>query len=688
MNTETNPLLELAEPGVTNRLPRFADIRPEHVEPAIDRVLTENRAAIERLTAEVTEATWDNFAEPLEDLNERLGRMWSPVGHLNAVMNSEALRAAYNACLPKLTDYWTELGQDARLYKGFRQIHDSPAFSTLNAPRRKIVENALRDFRLAGVDLPEAPKRRFREIQQELALLYSKIDENVLDATNAWELHVEDPAQLAGLPERAREQARATAEAAGRDGWIFNLHAPSFHPFMRYAEDRELRRQMYEAYVTRASELGPQAGRFDNGELINQILNLRAEAARLVGFSDYAGYSLATKMVREPSEVLAFLRDLAARSHPAAERDLAELQGFARERGQSELEAWDIPFWSERLRESRYDYREEDLRPYFPVPRVLEGMFEIVRRLYGLRIRAVDTPGLWHPDARFYEIYGADGELRGHFYLDLYARANKRGGAWMDDCRSRKRRGRALQTPVAYLTCNFSAPLGTDPALLTHGEVVTLFHEFGHGLHHLLTRVDDVGVAGINGVAWDAVELPSQFMENWCWEREALDLIAGHYRSGNRIPDELFRKLTAARNFQSGMQFVRQLEFALFDMRLHSDFEPGGRQSVQEVLDEVRREVAVIHPPAFNRFQHSFTHVFAGSGYAAGYYSYKWAEVLSADAFSRFEETGIFDAATGRAFLENILEPGGSVEPLELFVRFRGREPKIDALLRHSGLAA
>ncbi len=686
MKTDTNPLLELAEAGITDRLPRFADIRPEHVDPALDRVLAENRAAIERLAADAAEASWDNFAQPLEDLNERLSRMWSPVGHLNAVMNSDALRAAYNAGLPKLTEYWTELGQDARLYRGYRRIHEDPGFPALGAARCKIVENALRDFRLAGVDLPEEPKRRFAAIQRELSLLYSKFDENVLDATNAWELHLDDPAQLAGLPERACEQARATA--AGRGGWTFTLHAPSFHPFMRYCADRGLRRQMYEAYVTRASELGPQAGRFDNGALINQILRLRAEAARLVGFDNYAGYSLATKMVRKPEEVLAFLRDLAARSHPAAERDFAELAEYARARGAAELEAWDIPYYSEKLRESRYDFREEDLRPYFPAPRVLAGLFEVVRRLYGLDIREVENRELWHPDARFYEVRAANGEPRGHFYLDLYARPHKRGGAWMDDCRSRKRRDARLQTPVAYLTCNFSAPLGADPALLTHGEVVTLFHEFGHGLHHLLTRVDDVGVAGINGVAWDAVELPSQFMENWCWEREALDLIAGHYQSGAPIPEDLHRKMIAARNFQSGMQFARQLEFALFDMRLHSDFDPQGGGSVQELLEEVRREVAVVIPPAFNRFQHSFTHVFAGSGYAAGYYSYKWAEVLSADAFSKFEETGIFNAATGRAFLENILEPGGSVEALELFVRFRGREPHIDALLRHSGLAA
>jgi oligopeptidase A len=719
---DDNPLLDLAAATVSDEaasaggLPRFRAIRPEHAEPAVDYLLAENRAAIERLVAGAAHYTWENFAEPLEDLNERLGRMWSPVAHLNAVMNNEALRVAYNNCLPKLTEYWTAIGQDVRLYGGYKQIREDPAFERLGAAQRKIVENALRDFRLAGVELPEAEKGRFRAVQQELATLYSKFDENVLDATNAWELLIEDPARLAGLPPRVQEQARQAAAAEGKHGWRFTLHAPSYQPFLRYADERALRRQMYEAYVTRASDQGPQAGRFDNGAVIARILTLRAEAARLLGFANYAEYSLQTKMAKSPRQVLEFLASLAGRCRAVAGREIEELREFARrEHGAAELEAWDIPYYSEKLREARYAFREEDLRPYFPEDRVLAGLFEIVRRLYGLEVRRVENPEVWHPDVRFYEIRDIAGAVRGRFYLDLYARAHKRGGAWMDECLSRKRRGARLQLPVAYLCCNFSMPLDGQPALLAHDEVLTLFHEFGHGLHHMLTRVDYAGVAGINGVAWDAVELPSQFMENWCWERAALDLIAGHFETGAPIPPELYDKLIAARNFQAGLQFVRQLEFALFDMRLHSEFDitksrvsalgslpspASGRgnegegherqvaNAVQQLLDEVRAEVAVVMPPAFNRFQHGFTHVFAGDGYAAGYYSYKWAEVLSADAFSKFEENGVFDRATGREFMETILEQGGTYEPLELFVRFRGREPQIEPLLRHYGLAA
>ncbi len=684
-NPTANPLLDLA---AASGLPRFSAIRPEHAEPAVDATLAGNRAAIEHLLAETRVPTWDGLVQPIEDLNEALSRMWSPVAHLNAVMNNEALRAAFNNCLPKLTEYWTAFSQDPRVYRAYQQIRESAEFARLSQAQRKIVENALRDFRLAGAGLPEAGKARFREIQSELATLHSTFDENVLDATNAWELLIEEPALLSGLPPRVQELARQAAVAEGKSGWRFTLHAPSYLPFLRYADDRALRRRMYEAYVCRASDQGPQAGRFDNSAHIERILRLRCEAARLLGFSNYAELSLQTKMAKTPPQVFGFLRELTARCRPMASGELDELRAFARERfGASGLETWDIPYYSEKLREARYAFREEDLRPYFPEARVVQGMFEVVRRLYGLDIRRIENPEVWHPDVRFYEIRDGDGAVRGRFYMDLYARAGKRGGAWMDECLSRKRQGSELQTPVAYLTCNFSPPL-EGQALFAHDEVVTLFHEFGHGLHHMLTKVDYVGVAGINGVAWDAVELPSQFMENWCWERAALDLIAGHYQSGAPIPDELHAKMIAARNFQAGLQFVRQLEFALFDMRLHSDFEPSGPQTVQELLDEVRREVSVVLPPPFNRFQHGFTHVFAGSGYAAGYYSYKWAEVLSADAFSKFEENGIFDRKTGTEFLENILEQGGAYEPMELFVRFRGREPRIDALLRHSGLAA
>ncbi len=675
-----NPLLDVSQP------PRFGAIRPEHVGPALDRVLTENRAALERLVAAGGIATWDDFAQPIEDMRERLARLWSPVSHLHAVMDSEPLRAAYNAGLPKITDYFTELAQDERLYAGYRSIAASPGFAQLTQAQKKIVENTLRDFRLAGAELPPQEKARFKQLQQEMAALHSKFTENVLDATQAWDLRITDENDLAGLPESARAMAQQDAQEKNLPGWRFTLEGPSYIAFMTYADSRELRRQMYEAFVTRASDQGPTAGQWDNGDLIVQLLRRRREAARLLGFGNFAEYALQTRMAKTVPEVMDFLNDLAARARPAARRDFEELKHYAREaHGVEKLEAWDIAYYSEKLQQAKYKISQEDLRPYFPETRVVPGMFEVVARLYGLKIAEVKGVEAWHPDVRFYEIRDAADEVRGRFYMDLYARAHKRGGAWMDDCINRKRTAGGVQVPVAYLVCNFTPPVGGKPALFTHDEVTTLFHEFGHGLHHMLTRVDYVGVAGINGVAWDAVELPSQFMENWCWEREALDLIAAHHRSGDRIPDELYKKMIAAKNFQSGMQFVRQLEFSLFDMRLHAGFDPDGSRSVQAVLDEVRAEVAVMTPPAFNRFQNGFSHIFAG-GYAAGYYSYKWAEVLSADAFSKFEERGVFDRATGLEFLQNILEQGGSREPMELFVNFRGRAPRIEALLRHSGL--
>jgi oligopeptidase A len=685
-------------------LPHFSAIRAEHVEPAVDTTLAANRAAIERLladdcmdaggratpgaVAEVREPTWDSFVQPIEDMNERLSRLWSPVSHLNAVMNNDALRAAYNNCLPKLSDYGTELKQDERLYRAYKAVAARPDFAALTAAQKKIIDNILRDFRLSGAELNAADKKRFKDIEQELSTLQSKFEENVLDATNAWELFISDEHDLAGLPESARAAARQAAERDGKSGWKLTLHMPSFLPVMMYADNRELRRQIYEASATRASELGPHAGRWDNGAGMQQILALRAEKAKLLGFANFAALSIATKMAESTDEVFAFLRDLAARSRPAAQQELAELRAFAAERfGMSGIEAWDIPYCSEKLRQERYDFSEEDLRPYFPEPQVVGGMFDVVRRLYGLEIQEVQGVELWHPDAHFYEIRDASGQVRGRFYMDLYARPHKRGGAWMDDCMSRKRDAMGVQVPVAYLTCNFSSPVGDKPALFTHDEVTTLFHEFGHGLHHMLTLVDYTSVAGINGVKWDAVELPSQFMENWCWERQALDVLARHYETGAPLPEALYKKMIAARNFQSAMQMVRQIEFSLFDMRLHSDYDARGAKTIQQLLDEVRQEVSVVFPPAFNRFPNSFGHIFAG-GYAAGYYSYKWAEVLSADAFSKFEENGVFHRQTGEEFLHNILEQGGAYEPMELFVRFRGRKPKIDALLRHSGLAA
>ncbi len=677
-----NPLLDLTGP------PRFGAILPEHVGPALDNVLAENRRTLKQLLAAGGAVTWDSFAQPIEDMRERLARLWSPVAHLHAVMDSEALRAVYNAGLPKITDYYTELAQDERVYAGYKAIAASAEFAKLTQAQKKIIENTLRDFRLAGAELPPGPKARFKALMLEIAALHSKFSENVLDATQAWELHILDEKDLAGLPASARAMARQDAQERNREGWRFTLEGPSYIAFMTYADDRERRRQMYEAFVTRASDQGPMAGQWDNSELIVALLKRRREAARLLGFENYAEYALQTRMAKKVPEVLDFLNDLARRAKPAAQKDFDELKRFARDtHGVERLEAWDIAYYSEKLQQVKYRLSQEDLRPYFPETKIVPGMFEVVERLYGLKITEVKGIEVWHPDVRFFEIRDSEGEMRGRFYMDLYARTHKRGGAWMDDCINRKRTAGGVQVPVAYLVCNFTPPVDGRPALFTHDEVITLFHEFGHGLHHLLTRMDYVGVSGINGVAWDAVELPSQFMENWCWEREALDLIAGHFESGERIPDDLYARVIAAKNFLSGMQFVRQVEFSLFDMRLHSTYDPDAGETVQQLLDEVRAEVAVVIPPAFNRFQNGFSHIFAG-GYAAGYYSYKWAEVLSADAFSKFEENGVFDRATGMQFLQNILEQGGSCEPMELFVKFRGREPKIDALLRHSGLAA
>lgn len=682
VTSDTNPLLDFSG------LPRFREIRAEHVAPALDQLLVDNRAQRELLLRASNGHTWENFVQPLEDMNERLARMWSPVSHLNSVNNTPALRRAYNEGRARISEYHTELAQDERVYKVYREIAQQPAFAQLQPAQRKIVENTLRDFRLNGAELAPAAKQRFKQIQMELARLGSRFQDNVLDATQAWELVVTEQAELSGLPESALAMARQQAQRDGEQGFKFTLDAPSYLAIMTFAGDRQLRAQMYEAYVTRASEQGPYAGRWDNGAIIVELLKLRREAAQLLGFANYAQYSLQTKMVKAVPQVFDFLRDLAARARPVAVRELAELQAFAREHYEvTSLEAWDVPYYSEKLREHRYQFSQEDLRPYFPVDQVIAGMFEVVERLYGLRINQRNGVDAWHDDVRFYEIRDASDDLRGCFYLDLYARAHKRGGAWMDECISRKRSSTGVQVPVAYLNCNAAPPLADRPALFTHNEVSTLFHEFGHGLHHMLTTVDYVGVAGINGVAWDAVELPSQFMENWCWQHDALDLMARHYRSGEPMPTPLFDKLMRARNFQAAMQMVRQIEFALFDMRLYSEYDPQGEKGVQTLLDEVRREVAVIMPPAYNRFQNSFTHIFSG-GYAAGYYSYKWAEVLSADAFSEFEDKGIFDRNTGLAFLHNILEQGGTREPLELFVAFRGREPKVDALLRHTGLTA
>jgi oligopeptidase A len=681
MEENNNPLLG------ADRLPRFSEIRPEHVQPAIDAVLESNRRRIAASEAERENATWDAFVRPLEEIEDRLARTWSPVSHLNAVKDSDALRAEYEACLPKLAAYATELGQNEKIYAGFRHIREGPGYASLDRAQRTTVDHALRDFRLSGVALPDAEKRRFKKIQERLSSLGNVFERNLLDATQGWYLDISDVDDLSGLPSTALDMARQLARNDGREGWRFTLDVPSYLAFMTYADSRALREKLYAAYVTRASEEGPGAGRYDNSSVMTEIIELRREKSRLLGFANYAEYSMATKMAESPAQTIEFLKDLARRARPVAEREVAQLRTFAaRESGLADLAAWDVPYYSEKLKQSLYDFSEEDIRPYFPVDAVMRGLFDVVGRLYGLKIERIAGVDAWDPAVEFYQIRDAAGLVRGQFYVDLYMRPHKRGGAWMDAFVNRKRNGDEVQVPVACLTCNFSIPTEDKPSLLTHDEVITLFHEFGHGLHHMLTRVDNISVSGINGVAWDAVELPSQFLENWCWQSEALDLIGGHYESGEPLPAALLEKLKRARNFQSGMQMLRQVEFALFDMRLHSDYQGGDRAAVQALLEEVRSEVAVIEPPPYNRFQNGFSHIFAG-GYAAGYYSYKWAEVLSADAFSLFEERGIFDADTGQSFLANILETGGAVDPLEAFVAFRGRKPTADALMRHSGLS-
>jgi oligopeptidase A len=683
----SNPLLDY------QHLPPYQHIKPEHVQPAIETILAGNRDALAKILAANKTYTWDTLLQPLEDLQDKINHAWSPVSHLNAVLNSEALREAHNACLPMLSEYGTEMGQNRRLFEAYQAIANSEQFKALNTAQQKVINDALRDFRLSGVDLPEDKKARYKDIQQRLSSLTSKFSDNVLDATQGWKKHITDASQLLGLPDSAMAMAKQTAEAEQQSGWMLTLEFPSYFAVMTYANDRELREEIHNAYVTRASDQGPNAGRWDNSRIMEEILALRHEKAQLLGYNNFAELSLATKMAPDTDAVVGFLKELAIKSKPIAQRDFEELQAFAnRELGLADVQPWDLLYVSEKLRQNKYAISQEELKAYFPEPKVVSGLFEIVKRLYGLDICEVRDVETWHKDVRFYEIKDQQGQLRGQFFLDLYARPNKRGGAWMAECQCRRKTETGIQTPVAYLTCNFTPPVGDEPALFTHYEVTTLFHEFGHGLHHLLTQVDYLEVSGINGVAWDAVELPSQFMENWCWEKDALDLIAGHYQTGEPLPEELRKRLLAAKNFQSAMQMVRQLEFALFDFRLHREYDPQLFQEqegdrIQQVLDEVRQDVAVISPAPNNRFQHSFSHIFAG-GYAAGYYSYKWAEVLSADAFSKFEEAGIFDQATGKAFLSNILEQGGSREPLELFIAFRGREPKIDALLRHSGIAA
>ena len=665
-------------------LPRFAEFKTEFVTPALDQLLSENRALVESLRRQEAAPGWDNFISPLDDANERLRRAWGQIAHMNAVMNSPQLREAYNENLPRITQYFGELAQDETLYRKYKMLRASDAYLYLTAAQKKVIDNELRDFRLGGAELAPAEKTRFKQIIEKLAGLSSKFNDNLLDATNAFELIVADKERLAGIPGDVMEAAADAAKQAGKQGWKFTLHMPSYLPVLQYADDRKLREQMYRAYVTRAAEF--DEAKWDNTAIIVDILRLRREQSQLLGLANYAELSLQPKMADSAQQVLDFLEELAKRARPFAKRDLAELSEFAATQfGLDVLQPWDVAYASEKLRVARYAFSDQEVKQYFPEQRVLEGMFRVVEMLYGLQVVPDEAPR-WHEDVRFFSIRNSEGALVGQFYLDLYARPSKRGGAWMDDAITRRRKSSGMQTPVAYLNCNFSAPLSGKPALLTHDEVITLFHEFGHGLHHLLTQVEVLGVSGINGVEWDAVELPSQFMENFCWEWDVLKDMTRHVDTGSALPRALFEKMVAAKNFQSGMQTVRQLEFAIFDMRLHSDFDPNGQKTPLQLVDEVRRGVAVLFPPDYNRFPNSFSHIFGG-GYAAGYYSYKWAEVLSADAYSMFEENGVLNSAVGHRFREEILGAGGSRPALDSFVAFRGRKPSIDALLRHNGMA-
>ncbi|MGY4879618.1 oligopeptidase A [Vreelandella aquamarina] len=678
-----NPLLE------EHTLPPFDEIRHEHVVPAVDTLLEESRAAIETLAeqAKTTPPTWASFAAPLEAVNERFSDVWSPISHLNGTMNTPELREAYEACLGKLSDFSTWVGQHEGLFNAWKALKEGPAWASLDAAQKRTVENTLRDFRLAGVDLPAEQKSRYGEIKARLSTLSNQYSNNVLDATQAWHKDIDSAEALAGVPESAMATLKATAEAKGVEGYRITLDFPSFYPVLSYADDRALREEVYTAFVTRASDQGPDAGKFDNAAIMEEILALRSELANLLGFDTYADYSLATKMAESPNQVLDFLNDLARRAVPQANEEFAELSDFARQTlGLEALQPWDVGYASEKLREARHSISEEQLRPYFPAPHVVNGLFSVVERLYGVRFEEDTQVPRYHQDVRYFRIT-EDGAPIAGFYLDLYAREGKRGGAWMADCRSRRQTSDGLQLPVAFLTCNFTPPVGDKPALLTHDEVITLFHEFGHGLHHMLTRQTIADISGINGVAWDAVELPSQFMENYCWEREGLDFLARHVDTGEPLPAELLERLQAAKNFQSAMGMARQLEFSVFDLRLHSQASALDASQIQALLDDVREQTAVVPVVPFNRFQNSFGHIFAG-GYAAGYYSYKWAEVLSADAWSAFEEQGIFDPATGQRFRQYILEQGGARDAAELFREFRGREPSVEPLLRHSGIRA
>jgi len=669
-----------------SQLPDFRAIKPDIIEPTIRHLLEKNRQRINQLLTQTAPFTWENLLHPLEDMSDELHKIWSPIAHLHSVMQSEALRKAYNNTLPLLTEYHTEISQNEKLFSATESIAKRPDFFSLNDAERKIIENDIRDFKLAGIHLSANQKIRMAALQQELSQAMTTFSENILDATDAYHLNITNVEQVKGLPEQAIQLAVQKAKERGLPGYVITLDYPVYSTAMKFLQDRNIREKLYTAYATRASDQGPFAGKWDNSKIIEDILRIRHEIAQLVGYKNYADYSLTTKMANTADEVLHFLNDLLIRSKPIAEKEYAEVAALAKQLdGLDKIAIWDVAYYSEKLRVAKYDFTQEDVRPYFPIDKVLTGMFTIVNKLYGITIREDKNIDVWHQDVRFFSIYDDKNNLCAGFYIDLFARPQKRDGAWMDDCRSRKKLNGETQLPVAYLTCNFMPPIENKPALLTHDDVLTLFHEFGHCLHHMLTKVDYPSVGGINGVPWDAVEFPSQFLENFCWEKESLDLIAEHYETGAPLPDALYEKMLKAKFFHSGLQMVRQLEFALFDFRLHLEYDPEQSAQVQRILDEVREKAAVITVPAFNRFQHSFSHIFGG-GYAAGYYSYKWAEVLSADAYSKFEEEGIFNRATGESFLKNILETGGVRDPMLSFTAFRGREPSIDALLKQSGI--
>ncbi|WP_318439627.1 oligopeptidase A [Photobacterium leiognathi] len=677
----SNPLLTMTD------LPPFAHIKPEHIKPAVEKAIADCRENVESVLMEMAEPTWETICAPLAETDDRLSRIWSPVGHLNGVKNSSELREAYESCLPLLSDYSTWLGQHKGLYEAYKALKANDKFAELSKAQQKSIKDALKEFELSGIGLPAQEQARYGEISKRLSELSSKFSNNVLDATMAWSKVITDVELLSGLPESVLLAAKANAEAKGEEGYLFTLDMPSYLPVMTYCDNRELRAEMYEAFGTRASDRGPNAGEFDNTEVIAEKLKLSHELARMLGFNSYSEKSLATKMAESTEQVLGFLNDLADRAKPQGEREVAELRDYARnEFGVETLEPWDFAYYSEKLKQHRYSISDEELRPYFPEKKVVAGLFEVLKRVFGLEIKPRDGVEVWHESVKFYDIFDNKGTLRGSFYLDLYAREHKRSGAWMDECVVRRTRiDGSLQTPVAYLTCNFNRPVGDKPALFTHNEVVTLFHETGHGIHHMLTQVDVAAVSGINGVPWDAVELPSQFLENWCWEEEALAFISGHYETGEPLPKAMLDKMLAAKNFQSAMFILRQLEFGLFDFTLYTEYDPEVGAQVLDTLFKVKSRVSVVPSPEWGRFPHSFSHIFAG-GYSAGYYSYLWAELLSSDAFSRFEEEGIFNPLTGQDFLTCILEQGGSEEPMALFKRFRGREPELDAMLRHSGI--